>query len=135
MVAHCQIREQIGKILSFDNSSGHGSFRGLCKRKRNNVFCRAFAFGERHGTAFDTIAQKESPVLLAYHTVQLFRSITDGVKSTDYRSHTGAYYIIDRNACFLDDFQCFDMCHSFGTTATEDNADLLPLFLRINRKR
>ena len=122
MISYGQLTEQVCQVLTLYQSSYGLRFGIFTEWQGKYIFFGSLPFRHILFAAWYFVTQQKGPILPANHAIHLFGSITDGIKSAYNGAHTGPYHVIYRDTRFFYNFQSTYMCHSFGSSAAENNA-------------
>ena len=125
MITDRQVRKEVLQILAFHNPVDHPVLLLQPERQRDYITFRLLFFREKQMAAFHFVTQQHIPVLILDHSLDFVRAVTDGIQTSDNRSHTGSSHDVDRYTGLLQHFQYPDMRHTFRTTTAQHDSDFL----------
>ena len=125
MITDRQVRKEVLQVLPFHNPVDHPVFLLQPERQGDDITFCLLLFRKKQMAAFHFVAQQHLPVLRLYHFLDLVRAVTDGIQTSDDRSHTGPGHDIDRYTGFLQHFQYPDMRHTLCTATAQHDSDFL----------
>ena len=125
VIAQGEFAEEVGNVLSLDESARHVLYGGLAERHGDDELLVHLTLHQVHVLARDLVAQQIAPILMAHHAVHLLGSVADGIEASDDGAHAGAHHIVDGDARLFDDLDGTDVCHTLGTSTAQHEAHFL----------
>ena len=125
VVAHADALEELGQVLTLDQSAGVLVALAEGEARREDVGVALLAVVEALVAQVLLIGDHVAPVLLHHQRVEGLGVVADGVETADDAAHRGAGDDVHGDAGPLQHFQHADVRHAFGAAAAEHHAHLL----------